>query len=64
MKDSRLLTADELAARLRVSPATVREWARRKQIPSIRISHKIIRYDFADVVASLKQTETESEVSA
>lgn len=42
---SGLLTADELAARLRVSPETVRAWERCGAIPSLRFSAKIVRYD-------------------
>ncbi len=38
-----LLTARELAKRLRVSPETVREWGRRGCIPALRLSRKAIR---------------------
>ena len=38
------LTVAELAALLRVAKATVQRWARKQQIPSIRIGN-IIRFD-------------------
>lgn len=47
------LTAEELARRLRLSVDTVRRLERTGQIPSVRISPKIVRYDFAAVGAAL-----------
>ncbi|TWT43952.1 Helix-turn-helix domain protein [Phycisphaerae bacterium RAS1] len=47
------LTTAELAERLRVSPETIREWARRGDIPSVRLSRKAIRYDADAVLAAL-----------
>ena len=41
---SELLNVSELAALLRVAEDTIRGWARRRQIPSIKIG-KIIRFD-------------------
>jgi len=49
-----LVTADELAARLRVRPDTVRRWARTKLIPAIRVSAKVMRFDPADVIRALR----------
>ena len=49
-----LLTAEELAERLAVSPRTVIEWARAGRIPEIRASRRIRRFDYADVLAALK----------
>lgn len=51
-----LLTAGELAERLKVKPATIRQWSRSGRIPSRRLSHKVIRYCFSDVVAALEAT--------
>jgi excisionase family DNA binding protein len=48
------LTCKELAARLRVQPATVLEWARKGKIPSIHIGHKTLRFDFAAVVQTIR----------
>jgi excisionase family DNA binding protein len=49
-----LLTTEELADRLVVSPRTVIEWARAGRIPEIRASSRIRRFDYGDVVAALK----------
>lgn len=49
-----LLTADELAERLKVQPRTIREWTREGKIPARRLSHKVIRYRLSDVVAALE----------
>lgn len=50
-----ILTADELAARLKVRPATIREWARSGQIPEIFVNSKVRRFDFAAVVEALSK---------
>lgn len=51
-----LVTARELAKRLRVSPETVRAWARRGCIPTLRLSPKVIRYNPEAVMAALSTT--------
>ena len=56
-----LLTADELASRLRMKPSTVRDWARRGLIPAIRLSHKVVRYDLHQVVEAMRNKDKESE---
>jgi excisionase family DNA binding protein len=50
-----LLTAAELAERLRVKPETVLAWHRSGRIPSIRLSHKVLRFNLGDVVAALRR---------
>lgn len=50
-----LLTPEELAARLAVAPGTVKEWARRGRIPSVRISPKVVRFYMPDVVGALRE---------
>lgn len=50
-----LLTARKLAKRLRVSPETVRAWARRGRIPTLHLSRKSIRFDAFAVLAALSQ---------
>ncbi len=50
-----LLTAHELAERLRVSPDTVLTWARRGEIPTLRLSPKVIRFDPRAVLAALTE---------
>jgi excisionase family DNA binding protein len=53
-----LLTTRELAKRLGVTPETVRVWARRGAIPTLRLSPKVIRYNPDAVVAALSATPT------
>lgn len=51
---SELLTANELAQRLGIRPATVREWARSGRIPEIKLSTKVRRFDIDEVLAAVK----------
>ena len=48
-----LLTADEVADRLRVKPDTVVVWARQGRIPAHRLSRKVIRFRLQEVVEAL-----------
>ena len=50
-----LLTAAEMAARIRVRPTTLQEWAREGKIPSIRINPKVIRFDAEAVILALSE---------
>ncbi|MFH1418772.1 MAG: helix-turn-helix domain-containing protein [Planctomycetota bacterium] len=52
-----LLTAKELAERLRVRPETVRVWSRRGLIPRVQLSPKVIRYDLTAVVDALTRQQ-------
>lgn len=64
MGTNELLTADELAKRLRVRPDTVRNWARRNLIPKVQLTSKVIRFDFDAVVkamAAARQTKREED---
>ena len=49
-----LLTADEIAERLRLRPRTIRQWARRGLIPAVRLSPKVVRFELAPVVAAMR----------
>lgn len=48
-----LLTASEMAKRVRVQAGTLREWSRRGLIPSVRISRKTVRFDPIAVLSAL-----------
>ena len=61
MAQNNLLTAEELAARLQIRASTVRAWARRGTIPRLKLSHKVIRYDLAAIVAALAQRREKGE---
>lgn len=49
-----IITANELAERLKVKPETIRIWAQKGLIPSIRITPKIIRFDLIAVLKALR----------
>ena len=49
-----LLTVEELAERLSVSPRTVIDWARRRIIPDVRPTPRVRRFDYDDVLRALK----------
>lgn len=61
MSETDLLTTEELAERLHVRPSTVREWARRGKIPTVRLSPKVVRYSLAAVVNSVGQARQEAK---
>ena len=49
-----LLTPEELADRLKISTATVTNWRRTGVIPFIRINSTTYRYEFSEVLQSLR----------
>ena len=55
---SELLTAEELAERLKVSPHTIRLWNRAKKIPAVWLSATVRRFDFDEVLLALRQTDS------
>lgn len=52
-----LLTADELAKHLKVQPSTVRRWQREGRIPAVRVTAKVVRFDYAAVVDAIRRAE-------
>lgn len=57
-----LLTAEELALRVHVRPGTIRTWARLGRIPVVRLSPKVMRFDFEAVVASRRVSRSSEAV--
>jgi len=55
MTAEELLTAGELASRLRVRPETIRRWSAAGLIPRLVISPKAIRYDWQAVQVVLAE---------
>ena len=53
-----LMTAEQLAETLAVSPATIREWARQKIIPAVHVSPRVIRFDWNAVLRELAKRQT------
>lgn len=54
-----LLTAEELADRLKVSPRTVKEWARAGRIPEVRLSAKVRRFLLTEVIRVMPKSDAE-----
>lgn len=55
-----LLTADELAARLRVAPSTITRWRRQGIVPAIRINCTTFRFEFDHVLAALRSRDRQT----
>lgn len=53
-----LMTAEELAEALAVSPETIRAWTRDGVIPGVKITPKSIRYDWQTVLRELGKRQT------
>jgi len=53
----RLITTEELAQRLGVTPATVIRWAREGNIPEVRLSCRTRRFDYEDVLRAVRERE-------
>jgi excisionase family DNA binding protein len=56
-----LLDIDEVAERLGVRPRTVQRWHQAGRIPTVRITNKVIRFSWPDVVAALKKSGAKKE---
>jgi|GEM_PF-1344784 len=50
-----LLTANQLAQRLKVSPVTVQRWSRDGRIPCLKLTAKVVRFDYEAVCAALRE---------
>jgi len=59
--DREYLTADELAVLLQAKRETILDWHRSGRIPAIRITSKVLRFDYCDVLTSLKRGSTAEE---
>jgi excisionase family DNA binding protein len=54
VSDTELLTVNQLAERLHVRPRTVQVWARQGRIPSVKLSAKVVRFDWDAVLTALR----------
>lgn len=53
-----LMTPEELAVALGVSPRTIMVWARKELIPAVRITSRCIRFDWKSVLRELSKRQT------
>ncbi len=53
--NKKLVTAEEIARELNISPSTITQWGRQGKIPRVKISPKIIRYDKDNTLLALSQ---------
>ena len=58
IEDAELLRADEIAERLRVGPATVAVWYRKKLIRGHRIGPRLVRFILSEVYEDLSQPQS------
>ena len=58
---SDLLTVEEVAERLRLTSETILRWAREGKIPAIRISPKVLRFDWDAVYQALTRGSTSTK---
>lgn len=52
-----LLTLKELAQRLRLHPDTARSLYRRGKIPGIKLGHRTLRFEYAQVLEALRHAD-------
>lgn len=64
MVTTELLTVNQVAERLQIQPRTVQTWARQGRIPTVKLSAKVVRFDWRAVLDSLQQQQQPAEVLA
>jgi excisionase family DNA binding protein len=64
VSDTELLTVSQLAERLHIRPRTVQIWARRGRIPAIKLSPKVVRFNWLAVLAALREQAKQWEATA
>lgn len=61
---SELLTAKELAARLKVTPATIHSWQRRGLIPCLRLGHRPVLFEIDAVESAMRDRGQKGDCGA
>jgi predicted site-specific integrase-resolvase len=62
VNDAELLTANLLAERLHIRPRTVQAWARMGLIPTVKLSAKVVRFEWQAVLTTLREKAHRREV--
>ena len=60
MPDLKLIKRTELAEKLSMPPALVKEFTRQRKIPCVRLGHRTVRYDIEAVREALKRFEVKA----
>jgi excisionase family DNA binding protein len=55
--EDRLLTVNEAAAKLQVSPDRVRRWVQRGELPAVRLGHRTVRFRHSALNAWIEDHE-------
>jgi excisionase family DNA binding protein len=63
VNDTELLTTNQLAERLHIRPRTVQAWARMGRIPTVKVSPKVIRFDWKAILTVLRAQDKHREAS-
>ena len=50
-----ILSAEEVCARIKISPRLLRDWTRLRLIPSHRLGHRTVRYRASDIDAFIER---------
>lgn len=58
-KPIELETAEEIADRLHLTPGTIKDWSRHGIIPAVRLSPKVIRFEYQAVIKALLSRQVE-----
>jgi excisionase family DNA binding protein len=61
--DTELLTVSQLADRLHLCPRTVQSWARKGRIPAVKLSAKVVRFDWQEVLTALRNQSLREETT-
>jgi excisionase family DNA binding protein len=64
VRNTELLTVNQLAERLHIRPRTVQTWVRQGRIPAIKLSSKVIRFDWNAVLTELREQAERGEVAS
>jgi excisionase family DNA binding protein len=62
VNSAELLTVSQLAQKLHVQPRTIQAWARAGRIPCVKLSAKVVRFEWEAVLTALHNQANRGEV--